>query len=152
MHALATGWKLALIYKWSAGSPLFVGADLVRALNGTPGQRAQQILPNGYLNRNAGPMEVYFNPDAYAIPALGTYANQGRNNLQGPGTFDFDTALSRTFNVREMQKLEFRAEAYNLTNSFRPGNPGTEISSATFGQIRTSRPPRIMQFALKYTF
>jgi hypothetical protein len=97
-------------------------------------------------------MEVYLNPDAYAIPTLGTYANQGRNNLQGPGTFDFDTALSRTFNIREMQKLEFRAEAYNLTNSFRAGNPGTEISSATFGQIRTSRPPRIMQFALKYTF
>jgi hypothetical protein len=152
LHALASGWKLAFIYKVSAGSPLSVGADLDRALNGTPGQRANQIRGDGYLKRNAGPMEVYLNPDAFAIPALGTYANQGRNNLQGPGTWDFDTALTRTFNIRESQKIEFRAEAYNLTNSFRPGNPGTEINSATFGQIRTSRPPRIMQFALKYTF
>ena len=91
-------------------------------------------------------------PDAFAIPALGTLGNLGRNTLVGPGTWDFDAALSRIFSIREAQKLEFRAEAYNLTNSFRPGNPGTSISSGTFGQIRTSAAPRIMQFALKYTF
>ena len=97
-------------------------------------------------------MEIYLNPDAFAIPALGTFGNQGRNMFAGPGTWDFDTALSRIFDIRERQRLEFRAEAYNLTNSFRPGNPGTSITSSTFGQIRTSRSPRIMQFALKYTF
>jgi hypothetical protein len=149
---LGTGWKLAFIYKLSAGSPLSVGADVDRALNGIPGQRANQIRGNAYLNRDTGPMKVYLDPDAFAVPAVGTFANQGRNTLTGPGTWDFDAALSRIFGVREMQKLEFRAEAYNVTNSFRPGNPGTEITSATFGQLRTSRPPRIMQFALKYTF
>jgi len=73
-------------------------------------------------------------------------------NIKAPGTWQFDAALSRIFRFRETQSLEFRAEAYNVTNSFRPGNPGTAINSNTFGQIRTSLSPRITQFALKYMF
>jgi hypothetical protein len=64
-------------------------------------------------------------------------------------------ALSRTFSVREVTKLEVRAEAFNVTNSFRPGVPGagfTTINNNTFGQIRTALDPRILQFALKYVF
>jgi predicted RNA methylase len=48
--------------------------------------------------------------------------------------------------------VEVRAEAFNLTNSFRPGNPNTVITNPQFGVIRTSLDPRIMQFALKYVF
>ena len=64
--------------------------------------------------------------------------------------------------------MEFRAEAYNILNSFRPGCPsGTTgavggscpvggvnavFTSNVFGQIRNSLDPRIMQFALKYVF
>jgi hypothetical protein len=73
-------------------------------------------------------------------------------NIQGPGTWQFDVALSRVFRFRESQRLEFRAEAYNLTNSLRPQNPTTNFSSSDFGQISSSRDPRIMQFALKYLF
>ncbi|MBI2149550.1 MAG: hypothetical protein HYU27_02950 [Acidobacteria bacterium] len=61
-------------------------------------------------------------------------------------------ALSRTFQVRESQRLEFRAEAYNVTNSFRPTNPSVDLNNRFFGQIRDSRDPRIMQFAMKYLF
>jgi hypothetical protein len=56
------------------------------------------------------------------------------------------------FRFRESQSLEFRAEAYNVTNSFRPGIIDTVLSSANFGKIRTALTPRIMQFALKYLF
>jgi hypothetical protein len=51
-----------------------------------------------------------------------------------------------------MQRLEFRAEAYNLTNSFHAADPNTTVSSNTFGVIRTALDPRILQFALKYVF
>jgi len=62
--------------------------------------------------------------------------------------------VSRQFRVREGQTIEFRAEAFNLTNSLRPGNPGTTLSSTnTFGVITSSAGgPRILQFALKYAF
>ena len=61
--------------------------------------------------------------------------------------------------------MEFRAEAYNVTNSFRPGcaqgvgtacpTGGVETSNLTsnvFGVLRNSMEPRILQFALKYVF
>jgi hypothetical protein len=70
----------------------------------------------------------------------------------GPPSWSFDVALSRAFRFKESQRVEFRAEAFNLTNSFRPGNPNTTANNALFGQIRTSDAPRIMQFALKYVF
>jgi hypothetical protein len=71
--------------------------------------------------------------------------------------------VSRTFKVRETQKLDFRAEAFNVTNSFRPGCSGgcptgvtdgvtSVLNSNIFGQINSSLDPRIMQFALKWVF
>ena len=68
------------------------------------------------------------------------------------GRFQFDVALSRNFQFKESQKVQIRAEAFNLTNSFRMDNPTTDINNATFGQVITALDPRIMQFALKYFF
>ena len=105
-----------------------------------------------YLDTSGRPDTQYLNPAAFAQPALGTLGNMGRNILKLPTTWQFDLALSRVFRFRETQSLEFRAEAYNVTNSFRPGVINTNLSSAQFGQIRTALDPRIMQFALKYIF
>lgn len=83
---------------------------------------------------------------------MGTLGNSGRSAIRGPGSWQFDAALSRTFQFRETQKLEFRAEAFNLTNSFRMNNPTTNFNSNIFGQVTSAQDPRIMQFALKYVF
>jgi len=72
-------------------------------------------------------------------------------------------ALTRSFQIREAQRMEFRVEAFNVTNSLRKGNPGATaaapflpatnaINSNTFGQITTSGDARVMQFALKFVF
>jgi hypothetical protein len=61
-------------------------------------------------------------------------------------------SLARAFHVRENQRLEFRAEAYNITNSLRPGPPATVLNSNQFGQITTALDPRLLQFAMKYVF
>ena len=94
----------------------------------------------------------YLNPKAFSKAAPGTLGNEGRGSIRGPGRFQFDVALSRTFRFKESQKVEFRAEAFNLTNSFRMENPTTSFTSATFGQVTSAADPRIMQFALKYFF
>jgi hypothetical protein len=56
------------------------------------------------------------------------------------------------FQVYEGQKLEFRAEAFNVTNSLIRNNPNLTLNANTFGQIQSARDARIMQFALKYVF
>ena len=75
--------------------------------------------------------------------------------------WSFDLALSRTFRLGETNRLEARAEAYNIVNRFRPtfpvGGSGQGLytqsfAANTFGQLRQSLDPRILQFALKYGF
>ena len=152
LRHLVTGWRLALIHRRSSGSPLNIESGDDQALNGIEGQRPNQVIDNVYADRDAGAFERYLNRDAFQTPALGTFGNLSRNAVIGPGFWAFDLALSRTFNVGETNRVEVRAEAYNVTNSFRATNPNTDISSSRFGQIRGSLDPRIMQFALKYVF
>jgi carboxypeptidase family protein len=159
LRMLAAGWKLSGIYRWSAGAPITVIAGTDRALNGIFNQRADQVLANPYGDRSGRPLTNWLNPAAFALPALGTAGNVGRNSVTAPGTWSFDLALSRIFRVSETNRLEARAEAYNLTNSFRPtfgavgqGLYTQSFAANTFGQIRQSLDPRILQFALKYVF
>jgi hypothetical protein len=60
--------------------------------------------------------------------------------------------LTRRFQIREGQSVEFRAEAFNLPNHVNPNNPSTVLSSQTFGKSTSALDPRIMQLALKYVF
>jgi hypothetical protein len=151
VRALATGWRLAGIYKRSTGEFLTVSTGLDRALSGQYPtiQRPNQLLLNIYGDKS---LKNWFNPAAFAQPPLGTYGNAGRGRYLGPGTWQFDMALSRIFRIRESQRLEFRAEAFNVTNSLRKGNPEVDLNANTFGQINSAFDARIMQFALKYVF
>ena len=77
----------------------------------------------------------------------------GIGTLRGPGFWDWSQTVSRKFPVAERQEIEFRAEAFNVTNSLRLGNPNVSLSGGQFGKIvSSSGGPRIMQFALKYIF
>jgi hypothetical protein len=159
LRVVAAGWRLSGIYKWSSGAPIRILAGSDRALNGTAvgrgvgDQRANQVLANPYLDTSGRPGSRFLNRDAFALPDLGTIGSIGRNSIQGPARWSFDAALSRVFRFRETQRMEFRAEAYNVTNSFRVGgNPNNVVTNSQFGVIRTSDTPRILQFALKYIF
>jgi len=78
--------------------------------------------------------------------------------LLGPGQFNFDTTVSKTTTVggiRESATLQFRAEFFNLFNHPQFNNPGGVNFAVlgNFGQITsTTVNPRLIQFALKYSF
>ncbi|MBI2150459.1 MAG: TonB-dependent receptor [Acidobacteria bacterium] len=156
LRALASGWQLAPIYRTGTGSWMSVtaGPGVDPARNGTAAnsQPAQQVLPNPYGDTSGRPGAVWFNKDAFAQPAVGTFGNMKPRTVRGPRNWSFDVALSRAFRFKETQRLDFRVEAYNVTNSFRPNNPNSAQNSALFGIIRTAQSPRILQFALKYAF
>jgi hypothetical protein len=162
LRTLASGWRLSGIYRTSSGAPLTIASGDDRALSGNDAQRANQVLADPYGDKSGRAFTNYFNRDAFAQPAVGTLGNMGPRNIQGPRTWQFDMSLSRIFRLRETHRLEVRAEAYNVTNSFRPlvggsgGGGGTNafttLTNSRFGQIREAYEPRIMQFALKYVF
>jgi carboxypeptidase family protein len=149
LRMIATGWRLSPILRLQSGGYFTVTTSSDLALDGIPNQRVNQVLENVYGDKS---YTKYLNPAAFALPATGTRGNLAPLNVLGPGYWQFDVALSRTFPVKEGQRMEFRAEAFNLTNSTRLMNPVANLNAGNFGQITTARDPRIMQFALKYIF
>lgn len=84
------------------------------------------------------------------------YGNSGTGIVLGPGQFNSDIVISKNTKVGGLRKeanLEFRAEMFNAFNHAQFSAPSAVVSSAAFGTITTtSVSPRIVQFALKYTF
>ena len=102
-------------------------------------------------------IDQWFNPKAFAQPALGQYGNTPVHSTTGgtflgPGSIRIDMGITRKFQLRERQTLEFRAEAFNMPNHVNPGLPDTTLTSATFGKILSAGDPRITQMALKFLF
>jgi hypothetical protein len=149
IRALATGWRLSGIYRVSTGSYMTIQSGQDYALTGITGQRPDQVLGDVYGNKS---LNNYLNPAAFVRPAQGQNGNVGMASVRGPGTWGLDMALSRIFPFREVQRLELRAEAFNITNSLRMNNPAINLTNSTFGRITSAGDPRIMQFALKYIF
>ena len=67
---------------------------------------------------------------------------------------DFSIVKDTTIpQLGEAGKLQFRAEAFNLTNHFNWGNPITNFNAGTFGRITTQAgAPRIIQLGFKVDF
>jgi carboxypeptidase family protein len=174
LNLLGSGWRLSGLYKVNTGAvnaanassgvrTVTLGAASAAQRSSVGGgdvclcdisnQRPNLLLPDAiYLDTSGRPNTQYLNPAAFGQPTVGTLGNMGRVNIRLPLAWQFDMALARTFRLREAQTIEFRAEAYNVLNSFRAGVINTALSSAQFGRIRTALDPRIMQFALKYLF
>ena len=148
---IASGWKTSATVGMQSGGYFSVVTGVDNALSGknSTTQRATQLLPNVYGD---GTASDYLNRSAFGSPAAGTYGNLGQANILGPGSLIFNAGLSRAFRIRESQTVEIRGEAQNVLNRINYGNPTTSLASNTFGQINTSGPARIMQFAVKYAF
>jgi hypothetical protein len=126
---------------------------------------ANIATPGGDVARLGG----WFNKAAFTtIPVIGAtpgvagtggtgYGDSGRGVILGPGQFNFDMVLMKTTQVgglREDGTLVFRTEFFNAFNHPQFNNPSSvNDATATFGAITSSSVnPRLIQFALKYTF
>lgn len=157
---IAGDWQLAPIVGAHTGSYFGVTTGVDNALTGIGAQRPNQVLPSVYCTNKT--INCWMNALAFASPAPGTLGDLGINNLEGPGYFDVDVALSRQFRIKEKQNFEIRAESFNIQNRANFLNPGTvgiaggsansALNSSTFGKIQSDVAPRIMQFAVKYVF
>ena len=90
----------------------------------------------------------------FSAPAAGALGNTGRNGFEQSWLFDTDMALLKHFRITERHRLEFRAEATNLSNTVQFGYPTTSVSSSTFGRIKDGviNGSRKIQMGLKYNF
>jgi hypothetical protein len=148
---LTRNWQLSAIFTAFSGGPLNVtdgGTDQSKTAQGN--DRPNQVLVNPYpAQQTTG---QWFLPSAFVLQPVGTFGNLGRNALEGPGTINVDSALSRTFQLKERWSLMFRVEAFNTVNHPNWGTPTTSISSGQFGQITSFSAPRILQLGMKLLF
>jgi outer membrane receptor protein involved in Fe transport len=96
-------------------------------------------------------------PGLPASPGSTGYGNLRQNLVPGPGQDNWDISLDKTTPIRVIREnsiLEFRADFFNAFNHAQFSNPLTlNVIAGAFGQISsTSTGPRIIQFALKYSF
>jgi len=88
---------------------------------------------------------------------LGGGANNGFGDARkdiviGPGRFNFDTSLYKTFNICEVANFEFCAGSFNAFNHTEFNNIGSSFGRSTFGQATNTWDPRVLQFGGKFNF
>jgi hypothetical protein len=97
-------------------------------------------------------LDNYLNPAAFESSGT-AFGSLGRNTVIGPDQRRLDVSVSKVTRIMSGHSLEFRIEAYNVTNTPTFRNPARDISAANFGQItRTRGGPRVIQLGIKYRF
>lgn len=156
-NAFLGGWQLTGINTLTSGLPVnltynptnqfqvtTVGVSYRPNILGDPLTPEAQRGPSNYLNRAM--VQVPTNPSQ-------PFGNAGRNIVRGPGLFQLDLGLHKEFQLwSERTRLQFRTEAFNLTNKTNFTAPASNISSSNFGTITSTFPARQVQFALKLVF
>jgi hypothetical protein len=77
----------------------------------------------------------WFNPQAFATPAMGTLGDSSPGVIVGPGLANFDFGLFKYFQVRERLRIKLKMTATNFFNHPNLGNPNTNISSTNVATI-----------------
>jgi hypothetical protein len=146
------GWSLSNIITLQTG-PVFTPSIATDPANTGTTMRPDQSGNGNLGNRN---IQHWFNYAAFSVPAPYTYGNASRNTVTGPPLKDWDLGLSKSFPIghlwEETQRLQFRGEFFNFTNTPPFGLPDAGIQDATVGRVLTAGAPREVQFSLKVLF
>jgi hypothetical protein len=168
-NAVLGGWMVSGLWRWSSGYPFSISPgfgwatnfelESAEILDGPKPQTGKFIL-------NGTTPNVFSNPLTGASAAINQFRasfpgeSGQRNELRGPGTFNIDVGLSKSWNITEAQSVKFTWENFNLTNSprFDVGTMQLDSNNAvtsntSFGNFSsTLSNPRVMEFAVRYTF
>ena len=166
-QAVFGGWTLTGIYRWTSGYPFTVEPGLGFWATNWQLTSADVLVgpaPKTGVFRDPSGNPNVFKGDPNQIGTLFRHSYPGesgqRNNLRGPGYFGIDSGLAKVWNVTERQAVRFSWEVFNSTNTPRfdvgsmqnIGN-NSVASGSTFGEYtKTMTLPRVMQFALRYSF
>jgi hypothetical protein len=161
LNQIIGGWQFSTIATWRTGFPFSTTTDAfpVNFFVNSPAlfTGTTQAIKESIHTDSTGAIQLFANPTA--AQGAFSFTNGGetgsRNTLRGPGFWNFDTSLSKSFSMpwSESHKLQFRWESYNAFNHTNFADPSADINAGTFGQITAQAGSnRVMQFALRYDF
>jgi hypothetical protein len=151
-NALAGGWQIGGVVRLQSGMPLAVTqVTNFNAFAGYGTERPNRIADPNLPAGQRSPAQ-WFNTAAFTVAPQFTLGNSSRNPVRGPGYQVADMMVGKVFEVTERVNLEFRAEAFNLSNTPPFGQPNGVLGNAAFGTITSAFDPRVFEFALKVGF
>jgi hypothetical protein len=158
-------WQLTTITKLTSGVPINLTYDPSAAAETT-------TLPYAYRPNITGPHSMLMNPRSQwvktntavlnvfntsevSIPSQTVvYGNAPRNVVRGTPYYDVDLGVHKQFPIKTKEKIEFRAEAFNVLNHTSWKAAASDYSAATYGQLSPASafPSRIVQLAIRIYF
>jgi hypothetical protein len=152
VDALLGGWRLSGIFQARSGFPVTVVDGAGRSLQAVRGNERPNCVGNPHpADQTLG---NWLDISAFERVPLGTWGNCGIGVARAPGYRNVDAVLAKRFSTGGDRYFEFRAEAFNLTNtpSFNP--PARDINAPnTFGRITsTISTARTVELVLKFFF
>lgn len=175
VDAAIGGWQLSGLFRWTSGFPVTVDNGFSAfPTNFEMEGNADKVGPvttGVYRNTpTATPGQLNPNPNIFSNGILAinsfSYAWAGesgqRNPIRGDGFFGIDLGIAKRWLMpwSEKESLQFRFDAFNVTNTARFDAQSALLSdslglgsASTFGNysgLLTN--PRIIQFALRYEF
>jgi hypothetical protein len=155
--AIIQDWQINGVFAAFSGTPFTVTASGTE-LN-TPGVTQIADLVGNFDGEGAiGASGEWFNTAAFEQPRGIRFGNTGRNQFRGPGSWNLDFSLFRSFPIGSADKrLEARIEGGNILNHPVFSNPNGSLTSGTFGRITGiggggSYPERQIRLGLRFSF
>ena len=155
LDAVFGQWQVNGIFTISKGLPLrFAVAQ--KTINAGPG--AGQKPDASGINPDLGSkrtIDRWFDTAQILTPKPYTFGTLGRTDprLRGDGAANLDGSVFKNFRIGERAQVQFRAEAFNATNTPLFAPPATTLGGANFGVVTVQEnSPRQMQMALKILF
>jgi hypothetical protein len=153
-RALINDWQLNGIFGAFSGSPFSVSADGT-SLN-TPGNTQTADLVGDVTKiGDIGANGFYFDPSAWAQPEGVRFGTSRLNQFRGPGGWNLDLSVFRSFNLGGTRRIEARVEAANVTDTPKFGNPTSNLQSGDFMRIfglYNAYAERQVRLAVRYSF
>ena len=163
VEAALGGWVVNFIYSYQSGQPFTVTCPT--ATTSDFGCFANVVKG---VNMYAGPHNYtqWLNPAAFSQPPVATTIGEsgfaplggGAQQARGPSFVDLDSSVLKNFTLAGSLRLQFRAEAFNTTNTPQFSQPGdlnfTNLKGG-FSSITSTKNSngndgaRTLQFALK---
>ena len=157
VNTILGNWEVDAIQKITSGFPVFVvdtnnASGVNFQFNGGSVNRPDQTCSPVASDRI---VTKWFNTQCFTPALGGELGNANRAPLYGPGFVNTDFSVIKHFPLpyRDGMMLDFRAEFFNVFNHPQFYLPNADINSAGFGALnQTVNNPRLIQFALKFTF
>jgi len=164
-NAVVGGWTLSGVWHWTSGYPFTVSSGFGWATNFELQSAAILTAPppkTGTFMIGGTTPNVFQDPTSALNDFRPSFPGESgqRNELRGPGTFNIDMALHKSWDITESQSVKFTWETFNVTNTPRfdvgtmqlNGN-NTIANSTSFGNFSSTLSQyRVMEFAMRYTF